>query len=367
MSHRNIAASLLVVSGILAACASTTSGDLSDSPPPPDSTGHPLPPSSSGGSSGDQGSADAGKDAKAPHDASVDQGPPPPEPGAACAKTDQIFSRGCGACGRQEAICQPDESGALKVSVYSSCHDEIAGGCVPGEAVTESCGNCGTHTRTCSKYCAWSVSACKGEPVDSCPAGEVSWTVAGCPTTGTVRSRACSDACTWQSFAACTTPDYAVRVPKALGATSRVIVPLTSASKTKRITGSCGSATLSNENGHAVAWVKVVNDGDKTATLSAWNEAAPGGATINTVLASYAAQPTTDAELLACEKGAGDSCPASLPCGDPSLGSLTGTSSVVVAPGETKIVGVTAYYPLGTVGEVSEGSIAFVVRSDALD
>ncbi len=366
MSHRNLVASLLAVSAVLAACASTTSGDLSADPSPTDPTGHPLPPSAGGGDDGtDPGTPDAGK--KPPKDASVDQGPPPPEPGTACTKTDQIFSRGCGACGRQEAICQADDTGALKVTVYSSCHDEIAGGCVPGESVAETCGNCGTHTKTCSKYCAWSVTACKGEPIDSCPSGTVSWTAAGCPASGTYRSRACSDACTWQSFAACSAPDFSVRVPKAINGTSRVIVPLSSAAKSKRLTGTCGSATLSPTDGHAVAWVKVTNDGDKTATLSAWNEAAPGGAVIDTVLTSYAAQPTNDTELLACEKGAGNSCPAALPCGDPSLGSLSGTSALVVAPGETKVVGVTAYYPLGTVGEVSEGSIAFVVRAEALN
>jgi hypothetical protein len=366
MSHRNIVASLLVVSGVLAACAASQSGDLSDSPgdaPPPGVT---LTPPSGGSSGDDQGSPDAGKDA-AKHDASVDAGPPPPEPGTACTKSDQIFSRGCGACGKQEAICQADDTGALKVSVYSSCHDELAGGCTPGDSVIETCGNCGSHTKTCSKYCAWSVTSCKGEPVDSCPAGTVSWTVAGCPTSGTVRSRACSDACTWQSFAACTAPDYSVRAPKAVGATARVIVPLTSAIKAKRVSGTCGSATLSPAADHAVAWVRVVNDGPQKATLSVWNDTAPGGVTMNTVLASYVSQPASDAELLACEKGTGDFCPATLPCGDPSFGALTAANAVVLASGDTRVIGITVSPSLGTVGEVSEGSVALIVRADTLE
>ncbi len=371
MSYRSLVA-FLVASGVTAAsffgCSASGSGaDVSDSDPtsPP---GAPLPPPASGSSGGDDTSHDAGKDAKA-HDASTpDAGPPPPSPGDACAKTDTIYSRACGACGKQEAICQATgDGGALVVSDYSACHDEIAGGCTPGASVTESCGNCGTHTKTCSKYCAWSVTTCTGEPVDSCPAGTVAWTPAGCPTTGTFRSRACSDTCTWQTFAACSAPDYQLRVPKTVGGTARIVLPLTSAIHTKRVQGACGHATLSTENTHAVAWVRVVNDSGSAATLSAWNEAVTGSPTIPSVLASYTAQPASDADLQACEKGAGDSCPATLPCGDPTLGSLTGSMALVIPNGETRIVGVTAAYALGTVGEASEGSLALVLRSDALN
>jgi hypothetical protein len=110
-----------------------------------------------------------------------------------------------------------------------------------------------------------------------------------------------------------------------------------------------------------------VNDGDKTATLSIWNEAAPSSPTIPTSLASYAAQPSSDQELGACEKGTGSFCPASLPCGDPSFGALTDANAVVVAPGQTKVVGITAQSALGAPGEVSEGSVGLVVRSDSLD
>ncbi len=369
MSHRSIVASL-VASGAVLVCffgcsAAGSDADLGGSDAPPQSTSS-LPPPSGASSSGDMPS-DGGSGGPTKHDASVDAGPPPPAPGDACTKVDAIYSRSCGACGKQEAICQAPDGGSPSVSAYSACHDELAGGCMPGAVATESCGNCGTHTKTCSKYCAWSVSACTGEPLDSCPAGTTLWTSAGCPTTGTFRSRACSDACSWQSYSACSTPDYQVHAPKTLGATSRVIIPLSSAYKSKRVMGTCGSATLSATAAYAVAWVRVVNDGDKTATLSIWNEAPTGSPVVRTVLASYAAQPSSDPELTACEKGTSTFCPASIPCGDPSFGALTGTNAVVIAPGQSKIVGITGQAALGTAGEISEGSVTLAVRPDSLD
>ena len=231
MSHSRLSLFALLVSigGVVAACSASgdSTADLSETPagteppmgavlPPP---GHPVPASSSG-----DPAPDAGK-TKPASDASVDAGPPPPVPGAACPKVDEIFSRPCGACGTQQAIClKTDPAGpTAKVSEYSACERELEGGCLPGTIVDESCGNCGTHKKTCSKYCAWSAPACVGEPLNSCAAGTLLWTNAGCAAAGTFRDRACSATCQWGNFQGCSLPDFAVKVPASVGNTSTVI------------------------------------------------------------------------------------------------------------------------------------------------
>jgi hypothetical protein len=349
--------------------AQGSDADLSGGAPPPDEGSHLPPPSSSGGSS--SGETDASTDAKAPKDATVDTGTPAPLPGSACTTADKIYSRQCGACGKQEALCQvaDPEAGAGKVSDYSACHDELAGGCAPGEVVTESCGNCGKHTKTCSKYCAWSVAACTGEPVDSCSAGTVAWTVAGCAQAGTFRSRSCASTCGWSGYSACSAADFAVQVPAAVGQIANAIIPLTKAIHTKRVSGACGdAATLSATDQHAVAYVRVVNGNAKAATISLWNAQAPGGVLLDTVLASYAAEPKSDADLKACEKGLGEYCDTSaLPCGDSQFGSLTGTNAVVIPANETRIIAITAANPAGSVGHETEGTVVLGVRVDTLN
>lgn len=381
MSHRRLPlfAFILSVSGVVVACSASgdSTPDLSETPgaieqppgavlPPP---GKPMPPPA-------PDHADAGKDSGKPkppgHDASVDAGPPPPVVGAKCANADEIYSRPCGACGTQEAIClKADPSDPMgTVSEYSACQRELEGGCVPGTIVDEACGNCGTHKKTCSKYCAWSATACAGEPVNSCSAGTVLWTNAGCAA-GTFRNKGCSATCQWDGFKGCSAPDFAVTVPAAIGGTSTVIVQLTTAYQSKRVTGSCtapAGATVSTTDKHNIAFVRVENPSAQNATVSAWNAQAAGGPIVNTVLVSYATQPTNDDELRACEKGAGDYCPtAKLPCGDAKFGALTDTSALVIPAGGSRVVAITSYSPQGTPGDVTEGQIALSVRTDALE
>jgi hypothetical protein len=293
--------------------------------------------------------------------------------GASCATVDEIFARPCGACGTQEAIClkvNPSDATGT-VSEYGACQRELVGGCVPGSIVDESCGNCGTHKKTCTKYCAWSITACVNEPLNSCSAGTILWTNAGCGTAGTFRSRECSATCQWNNFQNCSTPDFAVKVASTIGTTSNVIVQLTNATQGKRVTGSCtaaAGATLSTTTTHNVAFVRIENPTQQNATVSAWNAKAPGGPVINTVLVGYATQPTSDDQLRACEKGAGDYCnTAQLPCGDSTFGSLTGTSALVIPAGGAKVVAITTYSPANTVGEITDGQLTFSVRTDALE
>lgn len=377
-SNRNITALLfLITTGIVAACATSvdSAGNLAsgDGTEPPPATLPPLGGGTSGNNPGVDPPADSGT--KPSKDASTDTappGPPPPNPGTACLVADKVFARDCGACGKQEAICLANASGKLEVSEYSACHDELSGGCVPGTIVDEACGNCGTHKKTCTKYCAWNTTACVGQPANSCAAGTIAWSTAGCATAGTFRERSCSASCQWSSFAGtCAAPDFSMSAPTTVGATTNAIIPLSPAYRTKRVTGSCTGAsgpTLSPTDKHAVAWVRVTNHGAQTATISAWNSQAAGGAIINTVLTAYVTQPTNDDELKACEKGAGDYCPTStLPCGDSQFGALTAANALVIPAGASRVVAITTYEPQGTVGAITEGPVTLTLRTDALE
>lgn len=376
MSHRSISAFVLCfsVAGVFVGCSASgdSAPDLSIDPSS-NEPGSTLPPSSgNGGSSGGGGKTDGGPKPEAGSDASVDAGPPPPVPGTSCAKPDEIFARPCGACGTQQAIClKNDPSDATgKVSDYSACSSELEGGCVPGTVVDEACGNCGTHKKTCTKYCSFTTTACVGEPAGSCSAGTVLWTNAGCGA-GTFRDRECSAMCQWGSFQGCTSPDFSVAVRSGLGGITSVIVPLSTASLGKRVTGSCTSAagaTVSTTDKHTVTFVRVENPNAQNARVSVWNAQAPGGATINTVLVGYASQPASDDALRACEVGAGDYCStATVPCGDSKFGALTGPTALVIPAGGSRVVAMTSYYPQGTAGETIEGPVVLGVRTDALE
>ncbi|MDB4934960.1 MAG: hypothetical protein JWP87_1932 [Labilithrix sp.] len=368
----------LSVGGVVAACSASGASDpdlsVTPSETEPGAVLPPGTPGSSGGAGSSGGHTDGGKPSKPGSDASVvDAAPPAPAVGATCAKADEIFARPCGACGTQEAICQKaNPSDAMgKVSEYSACDRELAGGCVPGAIVDESCGNCGTHKKTCTKYCAWTASACVGEPANSCSAGTVAWTSAGCPDATTFRNHACSATCQWENYQSCSAPDFSVKVPAVLGGIASIVVPLSPAYVGKRVTGSCTAATggtVSTTDKHTIAFVRVENPSAKSATVSAWNAQAPGGAIINTVLVGYAAKPTTDEALAACEKGAGDYCnTASVPCGNSKFGALTEANALVIPAGASRVVAITSFSPHGTPGEVTDGQIVLGVRTDGLD
>jgi hypothetical protein len=124
-----------------------------------------------------------------------------------CKTQNEITKRDCGAGGFQERICLPDAPGTLnRWSDYGACQHELAGGCVAGAVETESCGNCGTRTRTCSASHAWSVGPCAGEPANSCAPGTIQTSPAGCATPSTYRKRTCASTCTWSFFSATCEP-----------------------------------------------------------------------------------------------------------------------------------------------------------------
>ena len=371
MSYRQVTclSSIIVLSvGVWAGCSASgnTGSDIgNDVTPATPSDGVPLPPSHTG--------TDAETpDANAPVEAgkppkkdggtgTVDSGVKTPDPGDTCATNNEIFTRACGKCGTKQAACI-----AGVVTDYSTCEGET-GECEPGRVESEACGNCGTHTKTCGQFCSWTTTACTGEPVDSCAAGTQAWSAAGCVTTGTVRSRACGAACTWSGLSACATADYAVTVAAGAGGVSNAIVPILTATRTKKVSGSCaGSPTLSATDDHAVSWIRVTNPGAQKATVTVWTSATPGGpGVLDTSLVAYAAKPTTDEELKACVAGAGESCnTALLPCGDASFGSLTGTNAIAIPAGETRVVGVVIS---AVPGQATSGPVLVSVRTDSLE
>ncbi len=381
ISLRFVGFSALISSG-LAAVACTADGvsdpftevEASTTEPPPNA---PLPPPSDDDDE-DASPTDAGanvdaakkkgKDASNDADASVWA----PEPGESCPGVNQIIKRTCGLCGSQEAVCLLDLDGGPSgvVSPYSPCTNEVDGGCVPGTTSTESCGNCGTRTIVCNKFCGWQAGACQNEPPNSCVPTAHDYTAAGCVDEGTFRERECTNACTWTSYAlTCDALDFELVVSSTAKAEVSGIFPLKASLVDKRITGSCPSASLSTTTNHPYAYVELVNPSDKTLTVSVWNaQATSTGPIIDTVMAAYAGnvRPSTDQERKACSKGVGDICPSGLPCGSTQWAGLTGTSAVRVPAFGSALVWFGSYYAAGG-ASTAEGDVKLVVRTDAVE
>ncbi|CAN5823548.1 hypothetical protein BH11MYX4_BH11MYX4_39750 [soil metagenome] len=188
------AGAALIGASVIAGCAATGDGtDIPATEEPVEAGPAAVLPPRSPGDDASTAPRDGGKDSSVKPDAGKDAGPPAPVPGSACKTLDEISSRTCGKCGKQEAICVTGDAG-LFWSEYGPCEGEL-GACLPG--ATLACGNCGTQT--CSSFCGWGT--CTGQPVNSCAPGAIEHTTAGCPTSG-FRSRTCAATCTWSSYSA---------------------------------------------------------------------------------------------------------------------------------------------------------------------
>lgn len=353
-----VAAFAIVVAAV-ACSASAVEDDLQAvAPQEPDPNGGSaqLPPSSSSGSS--SGGApvgptpnDAGK-----KEASVDAGPPPPEPGTPCSVADEIKERRCGACGKQSTICLGG-----KWSDYSACGGELPGGCIPGTTTTEACGNCGTRAKTCNNSCTWSAAACGGQPANACTPGGVELASAGCTTANTFRSRSCTTTCTWNPFTtACTAPPTTIEVPPTPGGVNYTYVVLKSTQTTKRLEDECPTGLLSTDV-TPFAWVQVHNGNAKKAVLTVYNSQAPGGPVFETSLAAYGAtKPATDAARKSCAVGVAEFSEPST-TGDDRFAALEDTYEVPIAAGATIWVYNAAY------DAASTGQLKLNVRLDRFE
>lgn len=365
---------------LIVACSANGGGDEileteDASPTVPASTtpGTKLPPATEAGISPmpDAGNKDGGKkDASgdAAKDATVDAGKPAPNTGDPCPNANELFSRQCGICGTQEALCLPNPDGPGNlVTDYSDCQNELVGGCAPGTSDTEACGNCGTRMRTCTKYCAWTTGACMGEPPMSCTPTTEDYTTAGCPTAGTMRTRSCGGTCTWTNFSpTCDPLNFQLVVAGTPGDSVSAIYPLRATVAAKRMTGTCPNGSFSTTTNHPYVYVELVNPTETTLTLSAWNTVAQtGGPIIDTLMTWYAGnvKPTDEPSRKACAKGVIDSCPTGLPCGDFKWAGVTGTSAIKIPPMSSSIVFFGSYYAAGS-GSTAEGPVKLVVRTD---
>lgn len=321
-----------------------------------------LPPSSSSSSGGSSGDPEPKKDG-GKKDSGVDAGPPPPEPGTACTKVDEIRKKQCGACGEQSTICLGGaDGGGPTWTEYSACTGEIAGGCVPGTTVTEACGNCGTHVKTCSKYCAWSTGQCTGQPADSCTPGGTDLSGAGCDA-DLYRQRTCKETCTWNPFSAtCSAPPTSIEVPPTTGTTNYTLSNLSASKTIGRLAGTCPNASISTTIITPYQYLTVHNPNAKAAKVTVFTSQAPSGSVIKTVLAAYtgAVTPTTDAARKTCLKGTNSYGDSAL-TGSTDFASLHGNNAVTVPAGGT----VTLY--LGGELATSTGVVKVSVRTESFE
>jgi len=317
----------------------------------------------------DGGKKDSGtKDSGPKADSSVDAGPPPPVPGTPCTTDSEQREKECGACGKQKTVCLDTGSG-LKWQEYGVCENELPGGCIPGSTVTESCGNCGKQTKTCTKYCAYTVSACTGQPVNSCTPGGVELSTAGCTVADTYRQRSCKETCTWDSFSTtCSPPPTFLAVPPTVGQANSSLITLSATQTVARLSGSCPNGSI-NTSITPYNYFEIRNTTAKTATVSIYHSQATGGPILDTVIAAYtgATPPSTDAERKACLKGVGDFGTTAL-TGDGSFASLTNTSAVVIPPGGSVTVYSAQYYAYNAAdAEAAGGKIKINVKTDKLE
>ena len=331
-----------IVSAAIVGCAESETPEVDGTGvEPTDPT--PLPPSNP---PGEVPKVDAGKKDASKPDAAKDAGPPPPNPGDACTKVDEVFEKICGKCGKQKAICLADGSGG-KVSDYGPCENEI-GQCVIGS--TQECGNCGTST--CSNSCNWGV--CQNQPQNACAKGTTEYSTAGC-SAGQYRSRTCDNACQWGNFSTvCAEPNNPNKLVLAgVGATATGTYTLVTTRASKRqptYTSSCiSSTTLSTTTDHPYEIIELHNTTAQTAKVTVTQSSAPS---IYMVLAAYPNNlpPQTEAEMKTC-----------------TVASTSSLSNVTIPPNTKIVVRAQAYYsPTANPTLVSSGSFTFNVRTDSL-
>jgi hypothetical protein len=323
----------------------------------------------------DAGKTDSGvKDAStdAAKDAAPDAAAAPDE-GSACATANQIYVRSCGACGKQSAVCIASDAGTGGiVSPYGACRNQVVNGCIPGTTETTSCGNCGTMTRTCNAFCSWSSGACQGQPANSCTPGAFELNDVGCPTENTYRQRSCSMTCSWGNFSdPCEAPPSFVNVPPSVGSVNSTVTVLTSSRVTKLLSsfGTCPlSASGITSKDTPYAYIEVRNPLPKAATVSVYNSKAPGGLSIDTIMAAYegATIPTTAAERQACKGAVNDTGNSTL-TGSSAFASLDGTRAITIPANSSYQIYFAAYYAYDPTDPTeSTGLIQLNVKTESI-
>lgn len=365
-----IALSSLVGAAAVVGCSADGATGITDNVDPtvPDDN-RPLAPTS--GSSGDNSIPDAGRDASKKDsgpkaEAGVDAGPPPPVEGAPCPVIEEKGTKPCGMCGKAEILCRDDGTGKGKWDVYGACGGQT-GACEPGTSVTEDCGNCGKVVKTCSQFCAYSTSACTGQPANSCKPGTLEYSGASCPVASTFRNRTCGAACTWSAFSGtCEKPvnEIVLDIGGAVGAVTTKKITFSAARTGPRITGSCPAASVSALTNYPYQYVEIHNpSATKPAKVTVYLSKAGAGPVIDTVMTAYgtAIQPIDDVSRKACRDGVNDQ---SSPAADLALTGNANFSilkAVAIPAGGSVLVWAGSYYEIG---EADFEGVTYVTTGD---
>lgn len=327
----------------------------------------PLPPSSSSSSSGgadNQGDSGTSKKDSGGADSST---PSNVVPGSPCPNVNEEVDEACGACGHHSAICLADQTGRQYWSEFSDCKGETPNGCIPGETLSEPCGNCGTRVRVCSKYCSFPEATCTGEPPSSCTPGSVDFAMGGCAT-NTYRQKTCKANCTYTPASlTCEAPPTSITIaPNADGVRSTIAI-LDSAKVMKKLTGSCPAASFGLSD-TPYAYITVDNPLPKAVTTTIYNSAAPNGVALETVLAAYTGTvaPTSEDDRKVCLVGASITSDKNL-TGDPKFAVMKDTNKVTIPAGTSVTIYVAARNAYSQARpEESTGPVMLNVRTDAI-
>ena len=331
---------------------------------------------------GDSGTNDSGKNDSGKNDsgttnpdagvdAGVDAGPPPPVEGDACTTLNAISKKPCGACGTAETVCLNDGTGTGKGkwSAYGVCNGELTNGCVPGTVVDAPCGNCGTQKKTCNQSCAFTTAACTGQPLNSCAAGAMEYTTAGCKS-AEYRNRTCSAACIWGSFSAtCAAPvnDIVLNIPTTVGPIATRSITLSAAKQGSRLNpGACPQSSAPTAGNYPYQYVELKNTTGTPAKVTVFASAVASGPVIDTIMAGYSTtfQPMDDNARKACAYGVNDQSSGA------SDTALTGNlkfsilKAVPIPAGGSILIYVSTYYtnPPSLASEVTTGDINLNVK-----
>lgn len=357
-----LAFSGMLGAGIIVGCAGTEEVDLTDTDTTDADSGVTTIPSTPEASTPDSstpkkdaGTKDSGKD-------SGPIGPTGPNPGDACAQIGKEYTRKCGKCGEQMAVCEPGgDAGAGIVSAYGTCSGET-GECTPGESVA--CGNCGTGT--CTQYCSIpSGSACTGQPANSCVPGTVEYKSPGCAI-NTYKKWSCAavgapNQCTWE-VGACAEPVNDIKLT--IATTPNGVVTGTYEIQKTKLGGrpptyTCpGAATATPDYPYEV--VELFNSSTKKATIVIETTAY---ALKDLVMTAYAGNlPPADSDLGACVD-----TDEAFGTGSSAQGKIgAGTRLIELPAGGKSILRLTSYYA-HTTTNVTSGSVSIKVTTTKLN
>jgi hypothetical protein len=366
----------IIAGGIAVGCSADGSTDIpGDSTADPGTSTSGTDPASTDPGAGGGGNSNTTKDAGSTKDsgskpkgdsgsAGVDAGPPPPNPGDKCTSPNSIFTRSCGNCGTQEAVCLAADGGAA-VSDYSACTNEVVGGCKPGTTQSATCGLCGTQQKICQNNCMWAAGTCTGEPVGACSPGAVNNSGAGC-SAGTFRQQTCGTDCKEGNFTMTCGPyvnSVILDLPNAVNGVVSHTQDLESvAGKTFSLDSSttCPASTINAD--YPSDYVEVDNNTGKAATVTVYQSATPGGSELDTLVWVYAGNvpPANDTAKKACSVKVSDSCASTTLCG--GMNTFTfGSIAAVPIPAGGKIL----VYSGGYASDVT-GPMMINVRVDTL-